>query len=328
MDEADRLLNQSYFDWLANVLSNLSKKPHPLTQDPHQLFLQNNQTPKKLLFSATLTRNPGKINQLKLFNPEYFKVASSTGERYPTPAKLKEFMVVCQKSDKPLSLVNYLVNNRTAKALCFTKSVESGTQLLQLLQHLKAKLDLPGFNHLELDNYSSELSAKQRQEILKKFQQGRINLLICSDLASRGLDLGSDLDLVINYDAPNYIKNYIHRVGRTARGGNSGNAVSFIEQGQRAFFKGIMEKAGRMELVSEVKLDKDGMKALRKEYESVLNDLDLSDNEDDEDDVKENVKEEETNEDLPATKDSETEVIKPNSGPFNWLEFTKTNLKA
>ena len=84
------------------------------------------------------------------------------------------------------------------------------------------------YGGVQVAEYSSSLSPPQRKGILRDFRLGKLQLLICSDAMARGMDI-QDVCYVISYDVPNYVRTYIHRVGRTARAGNKGNLapVSF-----------------------------------------------------------------------------------------------------
>ncbi|KAG0260404.1 ATP-dependent RNA helicase dbp6 [Linnemannia exigua] len=175
IDEADRLLNQSFQDWLFHILNAIHPSPErkflgvdgsesiqvkrdhlgfPIhdaiapgflssffqlpesdVEDPKALSVQ------KLLFSATLTRNPAKIASLQLSDPQYVAVqeggSGQDGEdkaKYTTPAGLTEHMIVCETSEKPLMVLHLLHHLKVRSALCFTKSVESAHRLYKLIQ--------------------------------------------------------------------------------------------------------------------------------------------------------------------------------------------------
>ncbi|KAG0203855.1 ATP-dependent RNA helicase dbp6 [Mortierella sp. GBA30] len=173
IDEADRLLNQSFQDWLYHILNAIHPSPErkflgtdgsnniqvkrdrcgfPIhdaiapgflpsffdlpesdVEDPKALSVQ------KLLFSATLTRNPAKIASLQLSDPQYVAVQEGgqdgdEKQKYTTPAGLTEHMIVCETSEKPLMVLHLLHHLRVRSALCFTKSVESAHRLYKLIQ--------------------------------------------------------------------------------------------------------------------------------------------------------------------------------------------------
>ena len=80
------------------------------------------------------------------------------------------------------------------------------------------------YGGVEVAEYSSSLTPRQRKGILRDFKIGKVQLLICSDAMARGMDI-QDVSYVISYDVPNYVRSYIHRVGRTARAGNKGTVT-------------------------------------------------------------------------------------------------------
>ncbi|CAG8520194.1 20094_t:CDS:10 [Cetraspora pellucida] len=262
IDEADRLLNQSYHDWLSHILKSTqlqqvtvnpsSKKSVEIKYD--SLGVPINDTisalmmesflhvpkvdisePKtsaiqKLLFSATLTRNPAKIASLHLVNPRYISIQSmdkTEGEiKYVLPSSLNEYMIASTSSEKPLVILHLLHNLHISSALFVAE-------------------------------YSSDLSQEERRSILNKFKNGEIQLLICSDLIARGIDIDR-VDTVINYDVPIYMKKYVHRVGRTARAGRKGDAYSIVET----------QEAGHLDKIKNVYIKSsklDPLKAIYKE---------------------------------------------------------------
>ncbi|CAG8521870.1 6839_t:CDS:10 [Acaulospora morrowiae] len=324
IDEADRLLNQSYQDWLMHVLratqagiTSQNKKDifgieldsfEIPKNDPVSYLLMENFMPvpkteisetkvptvldfefiQKLLFSATLTRNPEKIASLRLINPQYISVqASDFSEveiKYTLPSSLREFMIVTSPTEKPLVVLYLLHNFNISSALCFTKSVDSAHRLAKLIQlfenmyaQTKESISTHDVNMDEAINqkeensvitvaeYSSDLSQERRKNILKKFKRGEVRLLICSDLIARGMDLDR-VDTVINYDVPVYMKKYVHRVGRTARAGRRGDAYSLVETQEANYFRGMLSKAGHMDKVKNIKINSTKLDPLKEVY--------------------------------------------------------------
>ncbi|KAI9315750.1 P-loop containing nucleoside triphosphate hydrolase protein, partial [Dichotomocladium elegans] len=251
IDEADQLLNQRYNDWLNQILEATRPRPcapgTPLSykKDHHGVIepdliapyflnsffdlprtdvdLTKAPTVQKLLFSATLTKNPAKIAGLHLTEPEYIAVQNQkgsegdTGPEYTTPEGLKEFMMVTTAEHKPLVLLYVLHQFSIKSCLCFTRSAESTAKLKALVEAFEGEETQQG-DRLVVSDYSSDLPIARRKALLEKFQHGEINVLICSDLIGRGIDL-DNVDVVINYDIPWFMDKYIHRVGRTARAG-------------------------------------------------------------------------------------------------------------
>jgi len=310
IDEADRLLNQSYQDWLTHILratqpqksdvrlsathlqrDSLSVPIHdaiaPAYLDTHfELPVSDIDTPKlpcvqKLLFSATLTKNPAKIAGLHLTNPQYVAVRSGgqigkddddAGEKYTTPDTLREYMIVCPSDQKPMLVLHLLYNLNVKAALCFTKSVESAHRLYMLITFFERARGESGDRKVAAAEYSSDLTQSARRSILKKFKQGEIQLLICSDLIARGIDLES-VDTVISYDVPLYMKKYIHRVGRTARAGREGDAYTLVEQQEARHFKEMLRKSGHLSEVKNVKVPRTTLEPFIDDYKTALSDL-------------------------------------------------------
>ncbi|KAF9947311.1 ATP-dependent RNA helicase dbp6 [Mortierella alpina] len=173
IDEADRLLNQSFQDWLYHILTAIHPSPDKkllgadgsntiqIKRDKHGFPIHDAIAPgflssffelpesdvedpkalsvQKLLFSATLTRNPAKIASLQLSDPQYVAVQEGgqdgdEKQKYTTPAGLTEHMIVCDTSEKPLMVLHLLHHLQVRSALCFTKSVESAHRLYKLIQ--------------------------------------------------------------------------------------------------------------------------------------------------------------------------------------------------
>ncbi|ELR22922.1 DEAD/DEAH box helicase domain containing protein [Acanthamoeba castellanii str. Neff] len=232
IDEADRLLDQSFQDWLNKVLQATHsstqgrvygcvdetdqeahlridartmrqltsvRSVHLSSTALHSIIPEEPEPLHKLLFSATLTNNPKKIAALRLNNPHFFS-ATSTG-LYKMPEKLQEYMVICSLAYKPLVLLYLLEMFDFKRTLCFTSSVES-THRLYLLLTLMGQTGVA--------EYSSTLPQRKRTQIIEKFAKGDIKIVIASDAMSRGLDI-EDVENVINYDVPPFIKTYVHR---------------------------------------------------------------------------------------------------------------------
>ncbi|ORX97486.1 DEAD-domain-containing protein [Basidiobolus meristosporus CBS 931.73] len=304
IDEADRLLNQSYQDWLSNVLQAAgkatTKRPEdPITMDSEgipvhdaisgrvqegfcDLFEPQATRVQKLLFSATLTRNPGKIASLHLVNPRYIAVQRTANDndedaegsegRYTTPSTLKEFMIPCSPSEKPMIVLHLLYHLKVNSALCFTKSIEAANRLYKLIEVFDGffKEANPEYEStIMAAEYSGDLPQSERTSILKKFKKGEIRLLICSDLIARGIDLDS-VEAVISYDAPMYIKKYIHRVGRTARAGREGVAYTIVEEQEMRYFKSMLQKAQHYSVVKKMNVKEKTLEPLMPNYEKTL----------------------------------------------------------
>ncbi|KAG5314099.1 DDX51 helicase, partial [Acromyrmex insinuator] len=245
IDEADRAT-----EWL-QYLPEFHSRP-PLT-------LGNMRSSKvipaqKLLFSATLSQDPEKLSRLGLFQPKLFttvvtdkdidinldKVAGDFIGRYTSPGELTELAVECPPSYKPIVLYQLLTKHDIIpKTLVFTNSGQHAHRLALLMQLLLSEWNVT------VGELSAQLASKQREDILSKFANGKIHVLISSDALARGLDI-LDVQLVVSYDLPKHIKGYIHRAGRTGRAGKSGTAVSILTPNQVGIFKQMLSGAHKV----------------------------------------------------------------------------------
>lgn len=279
IDEADRMIDSMHQSWLSQMTKAVYKSPGdtqtsffrrivpgPITVaslSPPQIPLQ------KLLFSATLTQNPEKLQLLDLHQPRLFSSTHALSET-PTqsqdtfnfPQGLSEYYVSCTLSNKPLIILHFLLRLKFSPALCFTNSREGAHRL-----YLLVKL----FGGVEVAEFSSRLSPSERKKTLKDFEQGKIPLLICTDAAARGIDING-VKCVINYDAPQYIRTYIHRVGRTARAGKAGLAFTFLLKVQETRFLQMVSDAGSPGIKRQL-VQPGSLKGMEARYEQTLAEL-------------------------------------------------------
>ena len=158
-----------------------------------------------------------------------------------TPETLKELMAVFDGAEelKPAVLIEILetllpqfLDGPVSRVLCFTKSVSSTQRLSRLLAVMRPDLSLAAFH--------GNLSDPDRTKILDQFENGSIQILIGSDAMARGLDLKS-VKCVVNYDMPMFASTYVHRVGRTARAGQEGLALTILPASQTRSFKNLLK---------------------------------------------------------------------------------------
>ncbi|KAL0065260.1 ATP-dependent RNA helicase dbp6 [Marasmius tenuissimus] len=250
IDEADRLLAQSYQDWLIRILAatrppkasahhvledllgTSSPDEHscnypdalnpafmhllPYPEFPSFISEKKEGSCQKLLFSATLTRDPAKLASLEFRDPKYFvvhrrpeqqnhdienSVLDVATERFTFPDTLKEHMVICETAKKPLVLFHLVHQYHISNALIFTKSAESTARLVHL------------FDFFEKSQSSSFFANHY------------------------------------SYDAPVDMRKYVHRVGRTARAGKEGDAWTLVEEQEARYFKTMMKNASHLEKI-------------------------------------------------------------------------------
>jgi ATP-dependent RNA helicase DDX47/RRP3 len=199
MDEADRLLDLDFGPILDKILKILPK-------DGRRTYL----------FSATMSSKVESLQRASLSSP--LRVSVST-DKYQTVSTLLQSYVFFPHKHKDVYLV-YLLNELAGQtAIIFTRTVNE-------TQRLAIFLRLLGFSAIPLHG---QLSQNARLGALNKFRAGSRSILVATDVAARGLDIPS-VDVVFNFDLPPDSKTYIHRVGRTARAGKSGNAISLVTQ--------------------------------------------------------------------------------------------------
>ncbi|XP_042528490.1 ATP-dependent RNA helicase DDX51 [Dipodomys spectabilis] len=263
IDEADRMIDSMHQSWLPRVVaaafhSKSPADPCALLQrrQPQAVTAQSTCYPQmplqKLLFSATLTQNPEKLQRLGLYRPRLFSTGvvqrgTEDGEmtmdgdskgKYAFPMGLQHHYVPCRLSSKPLTVLHLVLRTDVSRTLCFTNSRENAHRLFLLVQ---------AFGGVSVAEFSSCYGPSQRKKILKQFEQGKIQLLISTDATARGIDV-QGVELVVNYDAPQYLRTYVHRVGRTARAGKTGQAFTLLLKVQEKKFLRMLAKAGVPEL--------------------------------------------------------------------------------
>ncbi|XP_041832070.1 ATP-dependent RNA helicase DDX51 isoform X2 [Melanotaenia boesemani] len=284
IDEADRMIDSMHQSWLDQVVKAVfstgggpeartvfkRREPEHMTAaslSPPQMPLQ------KLLFSATLTQNPEKLQQLGLHHPRLFSSIHSPSSNtsadpsqkqnhFDFPQSLTEYYVPCTMSKKPLLILHFILRMKLFPILCFTNSRETAHRLFLLVQL---------FGGIQAAEFSSRLSPGERKKTLKDFEQGKIQLLISTDAAARGIDING-IKCIINYDAPQYIRTYIHRVGRTARAGKAGLAFTFLLRVQENNFLQMLVEAGRPGIQKQI-VKPETLKGMEGRYEQILQEL-------------------------------------------------------
>jgi ATP-dependent RNA helicase DDX47/RRP3 len=199
LDEADRLLDLDFGPVLDKILK-------VLPRDGRHTYL----------FSATMSSKVESLQRAALQNPVRVSISSSSHQVVST--LLQRYFFLPHKH-KDLYLIHLLNENIGHPTIIFTRTVNETQRIAVLLRTL-------GFGAIPLHG---QLSQSARLGALNKFKQKSRDILVATDVASRGLDIPS-VDLVVNLDLPADSQTYVHRVGRTARAGKSGKAVSFVTQ--------------------------------------------------------------------------------------------------
>ncbi|KAG6829744.1 ribosomal RNA processing protein [Tricholoma furcatifolium] len=198
LDEADRLLDLDFKEAITDILKVIPKERCTY------------------LFSATMTANVSKLQRASLSDPVRVDVSSF---KYKTVDTLLQYYVLCPLVAKEVMLV-YLINSMAQNSIIvFVRTVDTTKRLSMILRTL-------GFQVVPLHG---ELTQSQRLGAFNRFKSGKSTVLVATDLASRGLDV-HEVDVVINYDCPTNSKDYVHRVGRTARAGRAGKSILLVTQ--------------------------------------------------------------------------------------------------
>lgn len=197
LDEADRMLSMDFEEEINQILAVIPRER------------------KTYLFSATMTSKVAKLQKASLIDP--VKVEVST--KFQTPKTLTQQYLFIPAKWKDCYLAYMLDEHKGQTTIIFVATCNNALRVTLTLRNL-------GFEAVCLHG---QLSQPKRLGALTKFKSGARNILVATDVASRGLDI-PNVDLVLNYDIPGHGKDYIHRVGRTARAGKAGRSVAFVTQ--------------------------------------------------------------------------------------------------
>ncbi|TKS91523.1 Myosin heavy chain 10 Myosin heavy chain, non-muscle IIb Non-muscle myosin heavy chain [Collichthys lucidus] len=212
MDEADRILNMDFETEVDKILKVIPRDR------------------RTFLFSATMTKKVQKLQRAALKDP--VKCAVST--KYSTVDKLQQYYVFIPSKYKDCYLVSILNELAGNSFMIFCSTCNNAQRVALLLRNL-------GITAIPLHG---QMSQNKRLGALNKFKSKSRSVLLATDVASRGLDI-PHVDCVINYDIPTHSKDYIHRVGRTARAGRSGKSITFVTQYDVELFQRIESLIGK-----------------------------------------------------------------------------------
>lgn len=180
IDEADRIMEHIQNDWLYHLDRYIKLDNELMSGIAHSSswnsLASQNQPPHKLLFSATLSQDPEKLEQWNLFQPKLFSSTPTNKleddgqvKKYTTPDELKEQFVVCNAEEKPLILYHMLVERKWNRVLCFTNAAQSAHRLTVLLNSW-------GKGNVRVSELSAALDRATREAVLKKFHHSEIDV--------------------------------------------------------------------------------------------------------------------------------------------------------
>ena len=208
LDEADQMLDLGFIHALRRIA--------PLLASERQT----------MLFSATMPKQMAELSAAYLTDPVRVEVARP-GQ---TADKVSQSVHFVQQNDKQDLLMKLLGEHREELALVFSRTKHGAERLMK-------NLDRAGFAAGSIHGNKSQ---GQRDRAIAAFKSGEIRVLVATDVAARGIDI-QGVGFVYNYDLPNVAENYVHRIGRTARAGRSGEAVAFCAPAEMGEFKAIQK---------------------------------------------------------------------------------------
>jgi len=213
IDEADRLLDLGFEKDMRFILSKL----------PHYEKRQS------MLFSATLSYRVLELTYQYMNLPEFISVVPDN-----TSIKGIEQSLFHVGNDKKLSLLLGVLNRESTGPILIFVNTKAG------VEWLAEKLKGNGF---QAEGITGDLPQRKRLQLMKQFKDGKINMLVATDVASRGIHV-ENISHVINYDLPQEAENYVHRIGRTARAGKTGKAISFACENYVFYLEAIEKMIG------------------------------------------------------------------------------------
>ena len=206
LDEADRMLDMGFVEDIMQI---------------HKLLPKTCQI---IMFSATMPPKIRELAKVILKNPEEVSVAISR-----PPESITQTAYICHETQKLPVLIDLFKKSKPQRALIFSSKKTKVKELTLLLK--KA-----GFN---VKAMHSDLNQTERDQVMRDYKNGYIDVLVATDVVSRGIDI-TDISLVVNFDMPNDCEDYVHRIGRTARGTHGeGLAITFVATKEQPKFKEI-----------------------------------------------------------------------------------------
>jgi superfamily II DNA/RNA helicase len=207
LDEADRMLEMGFVDDIMRIASYLPKQK------------------QTLLFSATMAPKIRELARKTLIQPAEIHLATSK------PAdKIDQSAYVCYEAQKLALIKGIFASQALTRVIVFSSSKQKVKEIYHTFKRM----------HLKVASMHSDLEQAERETVMRNFKNGHIHILVATDIVARGIDI-EDIQMVINYDVPHDAEDYVHRIGRTARAGGEGIAITFIAEKEQYKF-GAIEK--------------------------------------------------------------------------------------
>ena len=205
LDEADRMLDMGFYDDIMTIVNKLPKER------------------QTIMFSATMPANIRKMAKAIMHNPVEVQIAIS---RPPESINQQAADIFEPQKNDYLKLL--LKERQLKKVIVFVGKKQGVKDLTRALRAI----------NIDARAMHSDLEQKERDEVMLDFRNGKIDVLVATDIVSRGIDV-DDIPLVINYDVPRDAEDYVHRIGRTARAENKGEAITLVSPEDKHFFNKI-----------------------------------------------------------------------------------------
>ena len=199
LDEADRMLDIGFYDDIMEIIAHLPQKR------------------QTMMFSATFPADVEKLARQVLHNPKEVKIAVSK------PAdNILQSIYLLQETQKIPLILSLFGEGQRGKSIIFVSSKDKVRELFRQLHRLK----------LNVAQMHSDLTQAERQQVMLDFRNNKLQILVATDVVSRGIDI-DDIEVIINYDVPKQCEDYVHRIGRTARAGAKGEAITLVTPQER-----------------------------------------------------------------------------------------------
>ncbi|WP_200762837.1 DEAD/DEAH box helicase [Nitrosophilus alvini] len=224
LDEADEMLDMGFLDDIKEIFE----------------FLPSNR--QTMLFSATMPNEIKELARKILFNPEFISITKNE----ITNVNIKQYYYVIDEHERDEALIRLLDYKSPAKSIIFCRMKKEVDRLADFL-------NAQGYNAKGLHG---DMQQRQREEVIRGFKKGNLEILIATDVAARGLDI-SDVSHVFNYHLPFDSESYVHRIGRTGRAGREGIAVSIVTPHEFKALLRIQKNVGSSLVNKEVPSAKD-----------------------------------------------------------------------
>jgi len=206
LDEADRMLDMGFIHDIRKIIAKLPVKR------------------QSLFFSATMPKNIVELSRKILDNPAKVQVTpvSSAAEQ------IQQYLYYTNKATKKDLLHHILQDKKITQVLLFARTKHGADKIVRNLKN----------QNIKAVAIHGDKAQNQRQKALSQFKEGRIRVLVATDIAARGIDIDK-LKYVINYDIPNIAETYVHRIGRSGRAGEEGTSISICEPEENGYVKDI-----------------------------------------------------------------------------------------